>query len=343
VKFIICIIIYLIPASINSQIIKGLWKGSFEVNQEVKKKVSINKYNFEVQINQINNKELIGVTYSYKTKEYSAKATFNGDFNLVNKTATIRESIISDVEKNDNSDVCKMVCVLKYSKNGNKELLTGVFTSFNQKNNKFCYAGKVYLEKVTETFFPKELFIKSLPKLKTTQLSKNTISDIVFKKIDKISIKIKDSVVGTIKVLNTNLNPKIIALEYNLPKEYNDRQNKLVEKLIINEKDVTVSFFDNGIIDNDSISVFVNGQLLINKKMINYTPIILSLHLTIENPIIEIIAVAENLGVYPPNTALMILSLLNKRFEVPISTDFKTNAKVIIEYDANKEILIQHY
>jgi len=77
--------------------------------------------------------------------------------------------------------------------------------------------------------------------------------------------------------------------------------------------------------------------------MIDYLPISVHLFLNKENPIIEIIAVAENLGDYPPNTAIMVLTFLNKRVEIPISTDFKNNTKVIIEFDDTKEILIQRY
>ena len=281
------------------------------------------------------------MTFSYKTKEYFAKATFSGKFNTSTKVLTIQESIISEVEKSVNSDVCKMLCTLHYLKSGAKEFLTGDFTSFNQSNNKFCYSGTVVLEKVKETSFKTEAFLRGVPKIKTYQKKIIDFADTVSRKEGVVLVKV-DSIPNKNKKKAT-VTPQIINTVYKLPEEYNYRHNQLIEILRINEKEVNISIYDNGVIDKDTISVFINGKLLINKSMINFTPLKISLLLNKENPIIEIIAVADNLGDYPPNTALMVLSLRNKRYEIPISTDFKSSAKVIIEFDESKEILIKHY
>lgn len=340
-KYILLWFIYFFPSIVFSQSLKGIWKGHFEVKQESGDKVYIDKYNFEIQLNQINNNELSGVTYSYKTKEYFAKATFIGKFNTSTKVLTIQESIISEVEKSVNSDVCKMLCALHYLKSGAKEFLTGDFTSFNQSNNKFCYSGTVELEKVKETSFTIEAFLRGVPKIKTYQKKIISVADSLSRKEGNVLVKV-DSIPKNNKKIATVM-PQIIKTIYKLSEEYNNRNNQLIETLRINEKEVNLSFFDNGVIDRDTISVFINGKLVINKRMIDYTPIKVSLLLNKENPIVEIIAVADNLGEYPPNTALMVLSLKNKRYEIPISTDFKINAKVIIELDESKDILIKHY
>ncbi len=112
-----------------------------------------------------------------------------------------------------------------------------------------------------------------------------------------------------------------------------ERENKLVNKIFVNEKKVTLEFYDNGEIDNDTISVYRDNKLVVDKKRLSTNPIVMSLQFDDINTFFEIITVAENLGDIPPNTALMVISYgNNKRREVFLTSDEKTNAKIIVEY-----------
>lgn len=122
--------------------------------------------------------------------------------------------------------------------------------------------------------------------------------------------------------------PKIIAI----PKVLIERDNNLMKSIQLNEKDVRIDYYDNGEIDNDSITVYHNNQLVINHARLSYSPITIRIHLDEAHPIHEIITVADNLGDVPPNTALMVITAGKKRYEVAITSDEKTNAKVILEY-----------
>jgi hypothetical protein len=44
---------------------------------------------------------------------------------------------------------------------------------------------------------------------------------------------------------------------------------------------------------------------------------------------------AENLGKYPPNTALMVISDGDKRYETFLSSDFKGNATIRLKLRRN--------
>lgn len=112
-----------------------------------------------------------------------------------------------------------------------------------------------------------------------------------------------------------------------------DRENKLVNKIIVDDKNVLLEFYDNGEIDNDTISIFKDNKLVVDKRRLSTSPIRLNLKFDDVNTYYEIITVAENLGDIPPNTALMVITYgNNKRREVFLTSDEKTNAKVIIEY-----------
>jgi len=117
-----------------------------------------------------------------------------------------------------------------------------------------------------------------------------------------------------------------------LPRVLRERKNELVNTFKVDAQDVRIDYYDNGEIDNDSITVYDNNALAIDRKRLSYSPITIYLHLDETHPLHEIITVADNLGDVPPNTALMVITYGKKRHEVTITSDEKKNAKVIIEY-----------
>jgi len=93
-----------------------------------------------------------------------------------------------------------------------------------------------------------------------------------------------------------------------LPPVLLERNNKLIETIEVDVKDVEISFYDNGKIDNDTITVYLNNEKVINYQKLDYKPIVLHLHLDEDHPLDELITVADNLGDEPPNTALMVIT-----------------------------------
>ena len=96
------------------------------------------------------------------------------------------------------------------------------------------------------------------------------------------------------------------------------------------EKDsIKVDVYDNGDIDGDSVSVYHDNVLLINKRMITAKAITFYVSLNKkDNPISHLRLVAESLGSIPPCTALMIVTTKSKRYEVRLSSNFNKNASV---------------
>ncbi len=111
-----------------------------------------------------------------------------------------------------------------------------------------------------------------------------------------------------------------------------DRENKLANKVYVDAKEISIEFYDNGEVDNDTISVYKDNQLVINHGRLSTKPIVLTLKFDDINTFYELITVAENLGDIPPNTALMVINYGRKREEVFLTSDEKRNAKVIVEY-----------
>ena len=110
------------------------------------------------------------------------------------------------------------------------------------------------------------------------------------------------------------------------------RENNLMKTLIINSEKVTVKLYDNGQIDNDTISVYLDKQLILSKKRLSAVPLSIDLKMDESNPDHELIMVAENLGEIPPNTSLMIVTAGEQRFEVRITSTEQKNAMVRFRY-----------
>jgi hypothetical protein len=116
------------------------------------------------------------------------------------------------------------------------------------------------------------------------------------------------------------------------PPELVQRMDQLVRTIEVNEPDILIEFYDNGEIDNDTISVYHNNTRVVKDGRLAYRPITVKIHCTEPNEQHEIVVVAENLGDIAPNTALMVVTVGKKRYEVFLSTTEQKNARVVFQY-----------
>ncbi len=323
----------------NAQQLTGIWRGQFVIDDKKRLKTD-NEFKFELQILQNADGTLRGVTYTYKVKEYYGKADFTGQISKNFTSVLIKESKITEVEKNDKTEVCLMICNFKYARNTKgEELLIGSFTSNKPISNQFCFAGSIFLKKVSTSTFLIESFLKKFLNKNQTKISIKTQSS------NKITTD-KDSISKKVDTL-TNIPqmtlPKVNLFESIKPEVLTKRENKISATVQVNSKKIKILFFDNGVIDNDTISVFLNSHMIINKKRVSTQPISFEINFNDSIKKYEIIATADNLGEIPPNTALMIIEADKKRIEIPIVVDFKVNAKIIVEYDIYSKFTIQRF
>ena len=95
------------------------------------------------------------------------------------------------------------------------------------------------------------------------------------------------------------------------------------------EKDsILIELYDNGIIDNDSASIYLDDSLLLHKQFVSNKPISLYISLDKQRPLSKLKLAAENLGSIPPCTVLMVIKTKKKRYEVNLSSNFSSNGVV---------------
>ncbi len=114
-----------------------------------------------------------------------------------------------------------------------------------------------------------------------------------------------------------------------LLRENFDKRSTIVNKEIEIESDsVRISFYDNGDIDGDSISVFLNKAPIVTKQELTAQALNIYIKLDPKKDINEVTMFAENLGKYPPNTALMVVNDGEHRYEIYLSSSLSQNASV---------------
>jgi hypothetical protein len=115
------------------------------------------------------------------------------------------------------------------------------------------------------------------------------------------------------------------------PRVLTARANTLVKRIKMDAGNIKVDLFDNGEIDDDTVTIYHNNRLLISKARISQKPVTLNIKMNKDQAYHELVMVAENLGSIPPNTSLMIVTAGTTRHEVFISSSKQKNAKVVLE------------
>lgn len=109
---------------------------------------------------------------------------------------------------------------------------------------------------------------------------------------------------------------------------FEKRPSTLQRTIVLESDDVRIDLYDNGEVDGDSVSLFLNGKLIMARQRLSTQA--LTLHLTKadlqdEN---DLTMYAENLGSIPPNTALMVVTDGKKRYEVRITSDLQKSGTI---------------
>jgi hypothetical protein len=118
-----------------------------------------------------------------------------------------------------------------------------------------------------------------------------------------------------------------------IPKVLTSRANELVRTIKVNTADIQLNIYDDGAIDNDTVSVYFDKKLIVSNARLTDQAIVVNIHLDETSDTHELVMVAENEGDIPPNTSLMIVKAGKKEYEVRIVSTEQKNAVVIFKYE----------
>lgn len=147
--------------------------------------------------------------------------------------------------------------------------------------------------------------------------------------IEKITPYPKDSIQKKNQFDSTYIPGKDSSTTAIIEKSYKERKIEKERTIEVESADLLIELYDNGEIDGDTISLFLNNNLILSNQILGLKPI--SLHIGVDSlKDNELSLFAENLGSIPPNTALLILYDGNIRSEINLTSDMKTNGTIII-------------
>lgn len=113
-------------------------------------------------------------------------------------------------------------------------------------------------------------------------------------------------------------------------REFFERTTEVQNEVTVESDSVQIDFYDNGEIDGDSISVFLNDKLMGANLRLSTRSIHMDLKLDTTKEVNTLVMFANNLGAIAPNTALMLVWDGKKRHEVRLSSSLEKNAAVRI-------------
>lgn len=354
--FVLLLLFPFTQINLQAQNLTGIWRGYFVTDVG-------EKYKLEFQINGASPSFSSGVSYSYLDVRFYGKATMTGKFTKTTKNLKIREIKTVEIKNMDGGGACIMNYDLYYAKSGKEEFLEGTFLGKpevkgapNPNSWGDCGGGKVFLRRVTTSDFYIEPFLRG--KIKNTPViynqppvkkdSTKTKTNVPVTKpvvvhkppVNKPVVKNNPPVTNNKPTIDTTVtkvinkpvvktNPVVIIPK---PEVLKTRSNELMKSLTVNSPDVTVRLYDNGEIDGDTISVYLDNRLILSSKGLTAAPLTINFKIEDENTDHELIMVAENLGRIPPNTSLMVVEAGEQRFTVRITSTEQKNAVVRFRY-----------
>ena len=149
-------------------------------------------------------------------------------------------------------------------------------------------------------------------------------SSIVATSVKKNDDKIKSKTGETPVIEKTE--PTVLA--------YNQRKEHIQKSVDISSDSLTLSFYDNGVVDGDSVSVYLNDQLIISNTKLTAVATKKAVYVGASNDV-KLLLVAENLGSIPPNTGLLVIKDGDKTYQVNFTADMQTNASIILRRKKN--------
>jgi len=106
------------------------------------------------------------------------------------------------------------------------------------------------------------------------------------------------------------------------------RRIDIQRTIILDTSFIKIDLYDNGEIDGDKATLILDGKTILNQQLLTAKAATISLELSKDKSEHLLQLFADNMGSIPPNTAVLILTCRNKRFEINLSSNEMTNGSV---------------
>lgn len=137
---------------------------------------------------------------------------------------------------------------------------------------------------------------------------------------------------GKIYLQKGDCQPGILTLSRVASSDFED-----IPEIFVDTGMVRLDFYDNGVVDGDSITVFANGKNILSNKALGLHPVTVFIQIDKSTVLQEMEMRAENLGLIPPNTAFLLVTAGIQQYRLHLSASQKKNARFRLIYKSPGE------
>ncbi|MBK8519364.1 MAG: hypothetical protein IPL54_00310 [Chitinophagaceae bacterium] len=140
----------------------------------------------------------------------------------------------------------------------------------------------------------------------------------------------KDTIERTIQVIaKKEVNTEPAKSTIQPAADIKGRIIETIQSVNYSSDSLVISLYDNGEVDGDTVSVLMNGKVIMPMIGLSTNAVRKTIYTKDITDSIQIVMYAENLGVLPPNTGLLIVYDGKERYEIRFSGDLKRNAAIV--------------
>jgi hypothetical protein len=256
-------------------------------------------YDFELDFNA--GTAISGISYAYVPFLLDAKIGFEGFID--GDTIRIRERKNLIIEENTPLEwvLCIKTLSLAVWQHENKEFLRGRWVGVNKETGAPCIAGLIVLAR-----------------------DRKDLKQFIAKRGDR-KLRTKKAVIGP---AITKVNSSTLST---FSTDFNNNKVKKIKEIEVENKELYIILSDYDKIDDDTVSVYLNRETLVEKVRIDHNAYIVNFTVDEVAPINELLLFAENQGSIPPNTVKMTLIDGKNSHKILIDTDKYRSAAVYLK------------
>jgi hypothetical protein len=106
------------------------------------------------------------------------------------------------------------------------------------------------------------------------------------------------------------------------------RTTEVIRTIDFKSDSLILTLYDNGIVDGDTVSVVLNGEVIIPRQGLSEQAYRKVIKIPPGSDSLQLVMYAENLGSIPPNSGLLIIQDGSERYEVGFRGDMKNSSAV---------------
>lgn len=137
--------------------------------------------------------------------------------------------------------------------------------------------------------------------------------------------------VETVTSSDKNTTKPLPAIVTNTVSELSKRRTEVIESVFFKSDSLVLTLYDNGVVDGDTVSVVLNGNVLMARQGLTANAITTTVYITPDmGDSLQLVMFAENLGSIPPNTGLLVIQDGNDRHNIRFAGDLQKSSAIIL-------------